>query len=132
MKGNPARSILIVDDEPAVTETLSIIFSRNGYQVRAAHSAEEAIEIIATWDPDLAILDVMLPGMNGIDLAVVLRDNRPACRLILFSGHEHTQALMEESAKKGHMFEFLSKPVHPLFMLDFVSGLFSEVPKGTA
>lgn len=120
------RSILIVDDEPAITETLSIIFSRHGYQVRSAHSAEEAIEIIAAWEPDLAILDVNLPRMNGIDLAIVLQSNRPACRLVLFSGHPSTQALMEEAAKKGNVFEILSKPVHPLFMLDYVSSLLSE------
>jgi hypothetical protein len=64
--------------------------------------------------------------MNGIELAVLLQANRPGCRLVLFSGHPGTQALMEEAAKKGNMFEILSKPVHPLFMLDYVSSLFAE------
>jgi CheY-like chemotaxis protein len=123
------RGILIVDDDPSVTETLSLIFEKHGYQVRCAHSAEAAIEIIARWEPDLAILDVMLPCMNGIDLALVLKANRPACHLVLFSGHTDAQALMEESARKGNMFEILSKPVHPLFMLDFVSSLFADLPK---
>jgi DNA-binding NtrC family response regulator len=126
--GTP-RGILIVDDDPAVTETLSIIFEQHGYYVRCAHSAETAIEIIARWEPDLAILDVMLPCMNGIDLALVLRANRPACHVVLFSGHADAPALMEEAAKKGNAFEILSKPVHPLFMLDFVSSLFSDFPK---
>lgn len=123
------RKILIVDDEPAITETLSVIFSQSGYEVRAAHSAEEAIDLIATWEPDLAILDVMLPCMNGIDLAIVLKANHPYCRLVLFSGHQSTQALMEEAAKKGNMFEILAKPVHPLFMLDFVSSLLAQPSK---
>lgn len=123
------RGILIVDDEPAITEMLSVIFEKHGYEVRVAHSAETAIDVIASWEPDLAILDVMLPGMNGIDLAVVLKDNHPACHLVLFSGHAGTQALMEESAKKGNMFEILAKPVHPLFMLDFISSLFADAPK---
>ncbi|MFZ0632597.1 MAG: response regulator [Acidobacteriaceae bacterium] len=124
------RCILIVDDEPAITETLSLIFSRHGYEVRVAHSAEEAIDAIAVWAPDLAILDVNLPQMNGIELAIVLQANRPACRLVLFSGHPSTQTLMEEAAKKGSVFEILSKPVHPLFMLDYVSSLFSEPKTG--
>ncbi len=126
------RGILLVDDDPAITETLSAIFEKHGYEVRCAHTAETAIEIIAEWEPDLAILDVMLPRMNGIELAVVLKANRPACHLVLFSGHVGTQTLMEEAAKKGNMFEILAKPVHPLFMLDFVSSLFADVPKGTA
>lgn len=123
------RKILVVDDEPAITETLSVIFSQNGYDVCAAHSAEDAIDLIATWEPDLAILDVMLPCMNGIDLAIVLKANHPHCRLVLFSGHQSTQALMEEAAKKGNMFEILAKPVHPLFMLDFVSSLLAQPSK---
>jgi DNA-binding NtrC family response regulator len=120
------RGILIVDDDKAITETLAVIFSKSGYEVQCAHSAEEAIETIAAWEPDLAILDVMLPRMNGIDLAMVLKANRPRCRLVLFSGHGGTQALVEEAAKKGNMFEILAKPVHPLFLLDYVSSLFAE------
>jgi DNA-binding response OmpR family regulator len=126
------RGILIVDDDRAITESLAAIFSKHGYAVRCAHSAEEAIDTIAVWEPDLAILDVMLPCMNGIDLAVVLKDNWSQCRLVLFSGHESTQALAEEAAKKGNMFEILAKPVHPLFLLDFVSSLlFADAPMGT-
>jgi DNA-binding NtrC family response regulator len=123
------RGILIVDDDPAITETLSAIFERHGYAVRSANSAEEAIEVIASWEPHLAIIDVMLPRMNGIDLAMVLKSNRPACHLVLFSGHAGTPALMEEAAKKGNMFEILAKPVHPLFMLDYVSSLFADLPR---
>ena len=122
------RGILIVDDDRAITETLSVIFEKHGYAVRCAHSAETAIEIIARWEPDLAILDVMLPCMNGIDLAMVLKANRPACHLVLFSGHAGTPALMEEAAKRGNMFEILAKPAHPLFMLDFVASLFADTP----
>jgi CheY-like chemotaxis protein len=124
-----ARGILIVDDDRAITETLAVIFSRHGYEVRCAHSAEEAIETIAGWEPDLAILDVMLPCMNGIELAMVLRANWRHCRAVLFSGHAATQALMEEAAKKGNVFEILAKPVHPLFLLDYVASLFAEGAK---
>ncbi len=120
------RRILIVDDEQAITETLGTIFAQSGYAVRTALSAEEAIETIAAWEPDLAILDVMLPCMNGIELAIVLRQNHPNCRLVLFSGHAGTQALAEEAAKNGNIFEILSKPVHPLVMLDFVSSLLGD------
>jgi DNA-binding NtrC family response regulator len=126
------RGILIVDDDPSIAEALSAVFTHSGYTVRTALSAEEAIETFAQWEPDLAILDVMLPRMNGLDLAVVVRDNHPACRLVLFSGHADTPALAEEAAKKGNFFEILSKPVHPLFMLDYVASLFSEPNAGAA
>jgi len=121
------RKILIVDDEPAITETLAVIFSQHGYEARTAVSAEEAIDAIAQWEPDIAILDVMLPQMNGIDLAIVLRAYHPRCRLVLFSGHQSTQALVEEAAKKGNIFEILTKPVHPMVMLDYVASLFADL-----
>ena len=131
LRARAPRHILIVDDEPPISESLSAIFTHSGYIVRTALCAEEAIETVAEWEPDLAILDVMLPRMNGIELAVVLRDNHPKCRLVLFSGNANTPALAEEAAKKGNFFEILSKPVHPLFMLDYVASLFAE-PAGQA
>ncbi|MGC2620830.1 MAG: response regulator [Acidobacteriaceae bacterium] len=115
------RRILIVDDEAEVNQSLQAIFTQHGYEVRIAETAEQAIETVAAWQPDLAIVDVLLPGMNGIDLSMVIRDTHPSCRLVLFSGQQTTQELLEEAAKKGHLFEILAKPVHPMFMLDYVS-----------
>lgn len=120
------RRILVVDDEISITESLSAIFTHTGYTVQTAQSAEQAIEIMANWEPDLAILDVMLPRMNGIELAVVLRENHPRCRLVLFSGNAGTQVIAEEAAKRGNFFEILAKPVHPLFMLDYVASLLAD------
>lgn len=126
------RGILIVDDEQNIADTLALIFSKNGYEVRVAYSAEDAIVLIAEWQPELAILDVMLPRMNGIDLAIVLRQNYPCCRTLLFSGHHSTQDLLEEASKKGHVFDILAKPVHPAYMLDTVSDLLAQHHKGEA
>jgi CheY-like chemotaxis protein len=90
-----------------------------------AYSAEQAIERIASSIPDLALLDVNLPGMNGIDLAIVLKANHPDCHLLLLSGHESTRGLLEEAAKKGYIFDILAKPIHPTFILERVKGLIS-------
>ena len=103
--------ILIVDDEIVIADTLAQIFSIHGQQVRTAYSAEEAIEVIARWNPDLAILDVVLPQMSGIDLAIFLKQNYPSCQVLLFSGQIITTTLAAEAAKKGHDFEILPKPV---------------------
>ena len=118
-----SRRILIVDDEAAITDTLALIFRSRRYEVRVAYSAEDAIEVIAEWRPDLAILDVMLPEMNGIDLAIVVKSNHPCCHVLLFSGHSNTTVLLEEAGRKGHQFEVLAKPVHPNLMLERASVL---------
>ncbi|HZD49453.1 MAG TPA: response regulator [Silvibacterium sp.] len=122
--------VLIIDDAPNVSDTLALIFSKNGYDARVAYSAEQAIEIIAEWEPDLAIVDVVLPQMNGIDLALVLKANHPACRVLLFSGEEITADLVTRAANEGNVFEVLAKPVHPAFILETAANLLASNPKG--
>ena len=120
------RRILIVDDEAAIADTLALIFQmQRCYEIRVAYSAERAIELLAEWRPDLAVLDVILPEMNGIELALVIKANYPHCHVILFSGHANTGLLLEEAGKKGHQFEILAKPVYPDMMLERASALLS-------
>jgi DNA-binding response OmpR family regulator len=118
-----SRKILIVDDEVKVAETLDLIFSTRGYEVRVAHSAEQAIETLAEWRPDLALVDVMLPRMNGIEFGIALKSNYPNCVLLLFSGHPGTSALLEGARRDGYTFDILAKPLHPTFILDTVASL---------
>jgi DNA-binding response OmpR family regulator len=124
------HKVLIIDDEVNVSDTLALIFRKEGYEARVAYSAEEAIEVIAEWRPDLAIVDVMLPGMNGIDFALVLKANYPDCRLLLFSGETTTSDLLTKAATDGNIFEILAKPVHPAYMLEEAAGLLGDKPKG--
>jgi len=120
-----ARRILIVDDETAIADTLALIFQLQRYEVRVAYTAERAVEMIAEWVPELAVLDVMLPEMNGIELALVIKANHPRCHVLLFSGHANTGMLLEEAGRKGYQFEILAKPVQPEVMLERASALLS-------
>ena len=120
----PTR-VLIVDDEKGVRESLAAVFTNHGYETRTANSAESAVEIVAQWLPNLAILDVDLPKMNGIDLAVALKSGHPDCRVLLFSGHPRTLDLLAQAEAEGHIFEILAKPAHPPVMLDKASVLLS-------
>ena len=115
--------ILIVEDEQVVADTLGKILSASGYEIRIAYSAEAAFEIIPAWSPRVAILDVMLPKMNGIEFAVALKQNLPACGVILFSGQPSVEALLKKASEEGHQFEILAKPVHPNVILHRISDL---------
>jgi DNA-binding NtrC family response regulator len=116
-QGNPnARSSLppkapIVDDEKLIAETLATIFNKSGYEARSAFSAEQALEVIAEWEPAIALLDVVLPAMTGIDLGILLRATRPSINVILMSGQIVAGALVGDAAKDGHSFEILAKPI---------------------
>lgn len=125
------RRILIVEDEKVVADTLGQILGANGYDIRVVYSAEDAISVISEWPPDLAILDVMLPKMNGIEFAVVLKENLPGCHVLLFSGQPSVGALMQKAKNEGHEFDILAKPVHPTVMLNAISTLLcNEIPGG--
>jgi DNA-binding NtrC family response regulator len=123
-----SRKIMIVDDEETIADTLALIFSSNGYDARTAYSAEEALAILEEWPPDLAVIDVVLPGMNGIEFAIFLQASYPDVHFLLFSGQPGTGGLLEEAKKKGHLFEILAKPLHPTFMLATVANMLSVPP----
>ena len=113
-----SQKVLVVDDERAIADTLALIFSQRGFDTRAAYSAEQALEIIDQCPPNLAILDVVLPKMHGIDLAVLLTEKLPQCQTLLFSGQALTADLLAEAEKRGYTFTILAKPIHPSELLD--------------
>jgi two-component system response regulator ResD len=70
----PARgSVLVVDDEPTIAEVLARYLERAGYETRRAHDGPGAVSIASSWRPDLIVLDVMLPGFDGLEVMRRLR-----------------------------------------------------------
>ena len=67
------RRILIVDDEPNIVASLEFLFGRSGYDVRVAANGEEALAESGRFDPELVLLDVMMPKMNGYEVCERLR-----------------------------------------------------------
>jgi DNA-binding NtrC family response regulator len=119
----PGSRILIVDDEKTIADSLALVFSKYGYETRAVYDAEQAIEIVKEWEPALAIIDVILPNMSGIDLAVYLKAAYPALPVLLISGQFVTESLIKDAANRGHHFEILAKPVPIPEMLRSASSL---------
>ncbi len=124
----PEKRVLIVDDEHPIADTLKTIFANAGYNARAAYSAEEALPLIAEWNPQLLILDVRLPGMNGIDLAKRVKLEYQHCKTLLFSGDGSVAELLESALQQGHRFEILAKPVPPADFLALAAGFFTPSP----
>ncbi len=69
-----AQKILIVDDEPSIVVPLQFLMEQNGYEVRTAATGEEGIEALSTFGPDLVLLDIMLPGMDGFETCQRIRE----------------------------------------------------------
>jgi DNA-binding response OmpR family regulator len=70
-----SQTILIVDDEPNIVIPLQFLMEQNGYSTLVAQSGEEALEMISKEKPDLVLLDIMLPGVDGFEVCEIIRLN---------------------------------------------------------
>ncbi|HUH64128.1 MAG TPA: response regulator [Terracidiphilus sp.] len=113
--------VLVVDDEYVIADSLAQILKHNGYAAISAYDGEAALETALTMPPELLITDVILPGMNGVELAITIRRIFPECKVILSSGQPSSARLLSSADSAGHHFVFLNKPVHPTELLEHVS-----------
>ena len=116
------HKVLVVDDERVIADTLSMILNQSGFDARAVYSGEKALEMAATFEPDMLISDVIMADLNGIDAAIRIRALLPAIKILLFSGQAATADLLEKARAKGYEFEILAKPVHPQDLLSRLRG----------
>jgi CheY-like chemotaxis protein len=102
--------ILVVDDNADAAETLSELLGFEGYEARSANDAETALRMLASYVPDLALLDIGLPGMDGYELAHRLRaDPRTAAtKLIALTGYDRASSPDQAASDFD---EHLVKPV---------------------
>lgn len=105
---SPRRSLLLVDDDNLVLATTSRGLQAAGYAVRTAQSVEEALELLADYRPDLALLDIRMGALGGFDLARVLRD-RHGIPFVFLSAYDDAETV-EEATELGAV-GFLVKPV---------------------
>jgi DNA-binding response OmpR family regulator len=123
------RRVLITDDEEVIADTLAMILSQAGFEARAVYSGETALEIAQTFEPNMLISDVVMPGgISGIETAIKLRALLPSCRVLLFSGQASTSNLLEKARVQGHQFDILTKPVHPSDLLARVRAAVPDEP----
>lgn len=122
------KTILVVDDERAIANTLTAILQHSGYNAVTAYNASEAQQILAAHPVDLMISDVIMPGMNGFELAIYTNHNYPSTAVLLISGNAATQDIVTAHGEDAHNFELLAKPILPKQMLAHVEALLAGIP----
>jgi two-component system, response regulator, stage 0 sporulation protein F len=101
-------SILIVDDEQSVREVLSEYFAEQGYAVETAGDGEEALAVVRRSTPDLVLLDVRMPGIDGVETLRRMRGIAPAVSVIMVTANEDV-GLARETLKLGAL-DYVAKP----------------------
>lgn len=115
-------TVLIVDDEPLIADTLADILNDSGNFVAVAlYDGASALERGRQGGIDILITDVLMPQMNGIELAKAIQSISPKTRIVLVSGQAQTRDLLEEARHEGHSFELWPKPLHPDLILERLS-----------
>ena len=101
--------VLLVDDEIEFSSALAERLQLRNYDVRTANNALEALGLIHDYTPDVVILDLRIPGMNGIETLKTIKKLDPTIEVIMLTGHGDVQSV-EEGMKSGAL-EYIMKPV---------------------
>jgi CheY-like chemotaxis protein len=105
--------IMVIDDESLIAETVVEILREHGFDAVSVSSGSSAIEMAKSVRPAIVLSDVIMPGMNGIEVGIRILESVPNCKIILFSGQAATVDLLEQAREQGHRFDILAKPIKP-------------------
>jgi len=102
-------SVLIVDDEPSILQSLGGLLSDEGFEVTTAANGYEALKNIENDSPDLVLLDIWMPGMDGIETLTDIKRDNPFIQVIIITGHGTIETAVK--ATKIGAFDFIEKPL---------------------
>jgi len=103
------ETILIVDDEKNIVSTISMTLKTGGYRILSAESGDEALDVAKNKEIDLAIFDIMMPGIDGLELLKMFRKKWPEVIIVIMSGHGTISTAVQ--ATKLGAYDFLEKPI---------------------
>lgn len=107
--------VLVVDDEENIVYAISRFLERKGCRVLAAGDADSALEAVREVEPAVALLDIVLPGMNGLRLAAEIKLRWPDCEMVMITGQSSVDSAVE-AIHQGAL-DYLSKPFESLEIL---------------
>jgi len=101
--------ILVIDDEKNILESIKMVLTYENYKVETAGSGLDGIDLFKLINPDIVLLDVKMPGFNGLEVLRNLKELNPFSEIIMISGHSGIEEAVEDSRLGA--FEFLEKTI---------------------
>jgi len=117
------QAILIVDDNQANADLLSFLLRKKGYDIRVAGDAHEALEILRTFSPRLIMMDLQLPGMDGLALTRKLKADPATRGIIIVALTAYAMKGDDERARDAGCDAYVSKPINTRTLPGLVAGL---------
>jgi two-component system phosphate regulon sensor histidine kinase PhoR len=127
MTDSEKRTILVVDDEVTVCKSIRKALSCETYDIDIAMSGEEALEMEEKKRYDVMIVDLMMPGLSGLDLLKSLKTRRPAAQVIMVTGYPTMKNTLQ--AMQIGAFDFLPKPFLPADIRNVVARALAALGK---
>ena len=121
------KKILVVDDEERIRDMLEKLFSRANYTVHCAESAEKALDILRQESIMVMVLDLELPGMNGVELCKHIRKQNPVCIIYALTGYANLFSLLE--CRIAGFDDFFIKPVNLEMLLKASQEAFEKIER---
>ncbi len=123
------RHVLLIEDEANITEAIRFLLTRDGWQVDTHADGSDAVEVIRAADPDLVILDVMLPGKSGMDILRELREGEATRDLPVLMLTARGQSRDRDMAEKAGVSRFMTKPFSNAEVLTAVRDLLAQASR---
>jgi CheY-like chemotaxis protein len=117
---------LVIDDEKFVADSIAMILEGEGHEALAVYDGRTALEKSESFIPDCVISDVIMPGLNGIEVCSVIEKRHPDCQILLFSGQASTSELVAKARAEGHSWELLVKPIDPEELLAKLASILAK------
>ncbi len=119
------KKILLVDDDPDFVQAVQVIVESGGYDVRVAYDGKEGLEAVAEEKPDLIVLDVMMPVMNGHEACAELKSNPetagiPIILLTAVAERVTTSTYSHRDMLESEAEDYMPKPVEPKELLELI------------
>jgi two-component system, OmpR family, alkaline phosphatase synthesis response regulator PhoP len=129
MANKPTQKVLAVDDEESILELLKYNLEKQGYDVRTASEGQEAVDIAKKFHPDLVLLDIMMPKMDGVEACRQIRAMPELVNTFIVFLTARAEEYSEIAAFDGGADDYILKPIKPRALMSRISAIFRRDSK---
>jgi two-component system alkaline phosphatase synthesis response regulator PhoP len=122
--------ILIVDDEDDIRTLLQYNLEKEGYSVETAENGETALKMVSSFKPDLVLLDVMMPGMDGIEVCETIRSNESYKNILICFLTARSEDYSQIAGLEAGADDYVSKPIRPKVLISRIKAMLRRIEGG--
>ena len=128
MDGSKPRTLVYIEDDPEMIDLVTLILNRRGYEIKGAHGGRQGLDIVLQILPDIVLLDLMMPDMDGGDVYHQLKANEKTANIPVIIITAKAQAIDRVLGLHiAKVDDYISKPFRPQELLDSIESVYSRM-----